>query len=161
MRIPHSSGLYLLQRKTVFTGEHCLVSKIINCCSFVLGRDSSVDSLRAGRSGDRIPVGARFSAPVRTGPGVHPASCTMGTGSFMELKQPGRGVDHPPLSSAKVKERVELYLYSPSGASWPVLGRTVPLPLPFWRAGGLTPTEDDQTPAALPLPKWTELYRDV
>jgi len=28
---------------------------------------------------------------------------------------------HPP-SSAEVKERVELYLYSPSGPSWPVLG---------------------------------------
>ena len=39
------------------------------------------DSLRAGQSGDRIPVGARFSAPVQTGPGAHPASCTMGTGS--------------------------------------------------------------------------------
>jgi hypothetical protein len=44
---------------------------------------------------------------------------------------PGRGVDHPPPSSAEVKERVELYLYSPSGPSWPVLGRTLPLPLPF------------------------------
>jgi len=38
--------------------------------------------LRAGRSGDRIPVEARFSAPVQTGRGAHPASCTMGTGSF-------------------------------------------------------------------------------
>jgi len=46
--------------------------------------------LRAGRSGDRIPVGARFSAPVQTGPGVHPASCTMGTGSFPGVKS-GRG----------------------------------------------------------------------
>jgi len=27
-------------------------------------------------------LGARFSAPVQTGPGAHPASCTMGTGSF-------------------------------------------------------------------------------
>jgi len=27
-------------------------------------------------------VGARFSAPIQTGPGAHPASCTMGTGSF-------------------------------------------------------------------------------
>jgi hypothetical protein len=27
-----------------------------------------------GRSGDRIPVRARFSAPVQTGPGAHPAS---------------------------------------------------------------------------------------
>jgi len=26
--------------------------------------------------------GARFSAPVQTGPGAHPASCRMGTGSF-------------------------------------------------------------------------------
>ena len=25
---------------------------------------------------------ARLSAPVQTGPGAHPASCTMGTGSF-------------------------------------------------------------------------------
>jgi hypothetical protein len=39
----------------------------------------------------------------------------------------GRGVDHPPPSSAEVKERVELYLYSPSGPSWLVLGRTLPL----------------------------------
>jgi hypothetical protein len=27
-----------------------------------------------------------------------------------------------PLSSAEVKERVELYLYSPSGPSWSVIG---------------------------------------
>ena len=26
--------------------------------------------------------GARFSTPVQPGPGAHPASCTMGTGSF-------------------------------------------------------------------------------
>ena len=49
--------------------------------------------------------------------------------SFPGVKRPGRGVDHPPPSSARVKERVELYLYSPSGPSWPVLGK--PLPLPF------------------------------
>ena len=48
---------------------------------------------------------------------------------FQGVKRPGRGVDHPPPSSAEVKERVELYLYSPSGPSWPVLGRTLPLPL--------------------------------
>ena len=64
------------------------------------------DSLRAGRSGDRIPVEARFSTPVQTGPGAHPASCTMGNGSFLGVKRPGRGVDHPP----------------PSRPSWPVLG---------------------------------------
>jgi hypothetical protein len=55
----------------------------------------------------------RYSAPVQTGPEAHPASYTMGTGSFPGVKQPRRGVDHPTTSSAEVKERVELYLYSP------------------------------------------------
>jgi hypothetical protein len=50
--------------------------------------------------------------------------------SFQGVKRPWRGVDHPPSSSAEVKERVELYLYFPSGPSWHVLGRrTLPLPL--------------------------------
>ena len=93
----------------------------------VRGRDS--DSLRAERSGDRIPVGARLSPPVQTGPGAHPASYTMGIGSFPGVKRPGRGVDHPPPSSAEVEGRVELYICSPSGPSWPVLGRSLPLPL--------------------------------
>ena len=65
---------------------------------------------------------AIFSADVQTGPGAYPASCTMGTGSFPGVKRPGRDVDHPPSSSVEFKERVELYLYSPSGSSWPVLG---------------------------------------
>jgi len=75
-------------------------------------------------------VGARFSEPVQTGPGAHPASYTMVTGSFPGVKRPGRGVDRPPPSSAKVKERVELYLYFLSGPSRPVLGRILSLPLP-------------------------------
>ena len=40
---------------------------------------------------------ARFSAPVQTGPGAHPASCTMGTGSFPGVKT-GRGVKLTPHS---------------------------------------------------------------
>ena len=55
-------------------------------------------------------------------PGAHPASYTMGTGSFQGLKWLECADDHPPPSSAEVKERVELYLYSPSGPLWPVLG---------------------------------------
>jgi len=62
-------------------------------------------------------MGARFSAPIQTRPGAHPASYIMGTGSFPGIKRPERGVDHPPTSSAEVKERVEIYLYSPSGLS--------------------------------------------
>jgi len=33
--------------------------------------------------------GARFSTPVQTGSGTHPASCTMGTGSFLGVKSAG------------------------------------------------------------------------
>jgi hypothetical protein len=58
---------------------------------------------------------ARFSAPVQTGPGANPTSYTMGTGSSPGVKWPGRGVDHPPPSSAEVNVKVGLYLYSPSG----------------------------------------------
>jgi hypothetical protein len=41
--------------------------------------------------------GARFSSPVQTGPGAHAASCTMGTGSFLEIKS-GQGVTLTPHS---------------------------------------------------------------
>jgi hypothetical protein len=55
-------------------------------------------------------VWASFSTPVQTGPGTHPASYTMSIESFQGLKRPGRDVNHPPPSSAEVKERVELYV---------------------------------------------------
>jgi hypothetical protein len=64
----------------------------------------------------------KFSFTVQTGPGAHPASYSMSTGSFLRVKQPERGFDHLFPSSAEVKERVELYLYSSSGPSWPLLG---------------------------------------
>jgi hypothetical protein len=57
---------------------------------------------------------ARFSAPFQTGPGAHPASRTMGTGTF-QVVESGRGVtltSHPFLVP-RSKNRVELYLYSP------------------------------------------------
>jgi hypothetical protein len=74
---------------------HCRGQIAFNLCNNVnCGPGSSIDiatDLRAGQSGDRIPVGARFSAPVQTGPGAHQASCTMGTGSFPGVES-GRGV---------------------------------------------------------------------
>ena len=63
------------------------------------------DSLRAGRSGDRIPVQATFSAPVQTGPRDHPAFYTMGTRSFPGVKRPGRGVDHPLHLAPRLKKQ--------------------------------------------------------
>jgi hypothetical protein len=62
------------------------------------------DTLRAGRSGDRIPVGTRFFAPILNGPGAHPASYTMGNGSFPGVKRSGRGVEHPPNLAPKLKK---------------------------------------------------------
>ena len=54
----------------------------------VCGRGSSVGiatELRAGRSGIESRWERDFP-PVQTGPGAHPASCKMGTGSFPGVK---------------------------------------------------------------------------
>jgi hypothetical protein len=80
--------------------------------------------LRAGRSGDRIPVGGEL---FRTRPnlppcGAHPALLYSGYRVFTGVKRPGRVSHHPPPSSAEVEGRLELYIYFPSGISWPVLG---------------------------------------
>ena len=54
--------------------------------------------------------GTRFSAPVQTVSGTHPASYIIGTGSVPGVKRPGRGADHPSSPScAEVRQRVELY----------------------------------------------------
>ena len=76
-------------------------------CSKDVGRDSSVGI--ATRSGPDGPViesrwEKRFSTPVQTGPGAHPASYTMGTWSFPGVKRPGRGVYHPPHLAPRLKE---------------------------------------------------------
>jgi hypothetical protein len=67
------------------------------------GRDSSVDvATYYGKDGLKIeiPLGAKFSTPMQTGPGAHPASSTMCTGTFPGVRRLERGVYHPPSSSA-------------------------------------------------------------
>ena len=84
-----SLGLFLCLNCTTHntnihdTGGTFLYSLVL-CCTLCGPRQLSrcSDQLRAGLSGDRIPVGARFSAPVQTGSGVQPASYTMGTESL-------------------------------------------------------------------------------
>jgi hypothetical protein len=71
-----------------------------------VGRDSSVGTATGcGLDGPGIESGGgeifRTRQDRSWGP-AHPASFTMGTGYFPEVKQPGRGADHPP-SSAQVK----------------------------------------------------------
>ena len=56
--------------------------------------------IRYGLEGPGIEslLGARLSAPIHTGSEAHPASCTMGTGSFPVARRPGRGLTtHPHL----------------------------------------------------------------
>ena len=79
--------------------------------------------------------GARFSAPVQTGRGAHPASRTMGTASFPGVKRPERGVDHQPHLAPRLNKEQsytstlplglrgllygDLYLYKPRySATW-------------------------------------------
>jgi hypothetical protein len=57
------------------------------------GGDSSVGiATRYRLDGPRI----ESRALGQTGLGAHPASFTMGSGSFPGVKRPGRGVDHLP-----------------------------------------------------------------
>jgi len=64
------------------------------------------------------PGGARFSAPVQTGPGAQPPSCTMGTGSSPGVKS-GRGLKLTP---------------HPLLVPWSRKSRAIP-PLPLWAVG--------------------------
>jgi len=57
-----------------------------------VGRDSSVGIATGyGLDGPGIEsrCEAKFSTSVQTGPGAHPASCTMGTGSFPGYRAAG------------------------------------------------------------------------
>jgi len=67
-----------------------------------------------------------FLPKFKTGPGVLPASCKISTRLFAVVKLLVYGVKHPPTCRAGVKRRVEVYLYCPSGHSWPLLGWTLP-----------------------------------
>jgi len=71
-----------------------------------MGRDSSVGiATRYGLDGPGIESwwGARFSAPVQTSPGAHPASCTMGTG-LSQVKAAGALTTHLHLAPRLRKE---------------------------------------------------------
>ena len=102
----------------ILSSVACLTLQHFNTLSYKwCGPGSSVGVVTAygqGSPGIECRWGARFSAPVQTDPEAHTASCTMGTGSLPGVKcVPGLDADRLPPSSAEVKNRVELYLYSP------------------------------------------------
>jgi len=92
---------------------------IIYILLFIGGPGSSVGiatELRAGRSGDRIPVGGEIFHTCPDRPCGPPSLLYNGYLVFPGGKErPGRDADPSPTSSAVGHERVELYLYSPYG----------------------------------------------
>ena len=86
---------------------------IVYICIYIYihhgGLDSSVCiATRYGLEGQMIESrwGGRFFVPVQADPVAHPASCTIGSGSFPGVKRPGFSDDRPHTSTAEVKEKV-------------------------------------------------------
>jgi hypothetical protein len=77
-----------------------------------MGRGSSVSIASRYRLDvwDRIPMGTRYFVNLQTGPGAHPASCTMCTGFFQGLKRQERGADHPPLLAPRSRMSIAIPL---------------------------------------------------
>ena len=89
------------------------------------GRDSSVGiATRYGLDGPGIEslLGQDFPRPSRPAMGTTQPPIKWVSGPFPGGKVAGTWRWPPTPSSDEVKERVEVYIYSPSGPSWPVLG---------------------------------------
>ena len=80
------------------------------------------DSLLGGRSGDQIPVGGEIFRIRPHRPWGPPSHLYNVYQVFPGGKAAGAWRWPPTPSNAEVKEGVELYLYSPFGPSWLVLG---------------------------------------
>jgi hypothetical protein len=106
-------------------------------------RSRYIDRLRVGRSGDRIPVRARFPATVQT--------------SVWPNQPPIQWVpiDHPPhLDPRLKKEYIYVYTYTPPVHSWKVIGWTLSyLSSPI--------THKHVTPGRTPLDEWSARRTDL
>ena len=90
--------------------------------------DGRLGNLGWIRSREKISIYSKSSRPILV-PTQPPVLWVPGA------ERPGRGVEHPPTSNVEVKERVELYIYSRSVPSRPVLGRPLPY-MPPWHGQG-------------------------
>jgi hypothetical protein len=85
------------------SSPHCkkCQADVYDGTSLIACGPGSVAGIATGYGMDGLGIesrwGARFSAPVQTGPGVHPASCAMGMGYFPGAKS-DRGVKLTPHS---------------------------------------------------------------
>jgi hypothetical protein len=86
------------------------------------GRNSAggvIDTIQAGRFGDRMSVKARFFLPIQVDPKTHTVSCTVGIGVYFP------GVNR--LAVVLTTYGHPSILLLSSGSSWPVTGRPSPL----------------------------------
>ena len=78
-------------------------------------KEPSTDEVRVNEYKKKSRWEAIFSVPV-----LRPDTKTSLLQNGYRVFFPGRCVKHPLLSSVEIKERLKIYLYSPSGPSWPV-----------------------------------------
>jgi hypothetical protein len=106
-------------------------SRLLLCSIFCYSPRELVSSVgiatRYGQDGPAIESqwGRDFPHPFRPALGHTQPPVQWVPGLFPGGKAAGMWRWPTTPSSAEVKERVELYLYFPSGTSWPVLGRTL------------------------------------
>jgi hypothetical protein len=84
------------------------------------------DSLRAGRSGDRIPVGRDFPHLSRPALGPTQPPVQWVPGLSRGERRPGRDADHTPPSRAEVKKEFSYTSIHPMGPPGPVTGFPLP-----------------------------------
>ena len=121
----------MIPERIVFVSRGITVSAfpIEFLAGFILtstGRDGSVGmATRYGLDGPGFEFwwGRDFPYPSRTAlePTKPPVQRVPGL-FYAGVERPERGLDNPNPSSTKVKERVEVCLYCPTGASRPVVG---------------------------------------
>ena len=115
VKVPYSNSIYNRLREDEPSGskrveniKQLKIKILIHITTiFRMGLDGSVGITTRYElydPGIEFRWGSRFSAPVQTLPGELPASYTMGAGYFPGLKRSGRGVEHPPLLTPRLKK---------------------------------------------------------
>ena len=115
LRTPTPPGLFAWTRHAMYVSRSIMMRFCKHSCN---GKAISITyshSLMAERSGDRVPVRARFSASVQTGPGAHDGFRVFPGGKAVGARR------RPP--TAEVKESRVI----PYSSSWPVRGWLLPL----------------------------------
>jgi hypothetical protein len=104
-----------------------LAGVCLRTLQFLVVRDSSVGiATRYELDGRGVESRWEWDFPYPYRPALGPTQPPIQYRVFPRSKVAGEWRWPPTPSSAEVKEKVQLYLYSPSGPSWPVLVWTLP-----------------------------------